>query len=789
MIRCRINCNSRSNRTSSQFSNTIFTETLKKIPWPKNYYANQRKEESAYWLFERHTDCEIQISSVVEASRNCLSLFLVEAGLYESQEEAVYREEVLGRLDQIVKKWIKVVSRAKGFNEQLVQEANAKIFTFGSYRLGVHGPGADIDTLCVGPRHATREEDFFIELHKMLAEMPEVTELHPVPDAHVPVMKFKFNGVSIDLLYAKLSLWVIPEDLDISQDLILQNADEQTVRSLNGCRVTDQILRLVPNIQSFRTTLRSMRFWAKRRGVYSNVAGFLGGINWALLVARICQLYPNALPSMLVSRFFRVYTQWRWPNPVMLCEIEEGSPGLPVWDPRKYPRDRYHMMPIITPAYPCMNSSYNVSSSTLRVMTEEFRRGNEICEAMEQNKADWNTLFEPYPFFEVYKNYLQIDITAENDDELRKWKGWVESRLRQLTLKIERHTFGMLQCHPHPSDFSDKSRPFHCCYFMGLQRKQGLPASEGKQFDIRATVEEFKHTVGMYTLWKPGMEIHVSHIRHKNIPLFLFPGGIRPSRPVKVIREGRFVKKLKSDSADKSCESTAGAVDVVDDKKRKLDEDNNQRNTKYLSSANGRVVEVSGSHNLQSANPSSTTTTTSCSITGSCADADIPEGGRYEQLEADSHCNSTNAVCVTQIPSHNGKEAEGSVGHSPPVRPFSSAGLSCSKDAEKLAIENISGPAVAHPDFPEELDELEDEFSSMDRAKNFGGGTKGSIVAVNEVGSTMSSFQNRSLEELEPAELMAPFANALPASTLMTQQKPLIRLSLTSMVKGTGKSS
>ena len=45
----------------------------------------------------------------------------------------------------------------------------------------------------------------------MLSEMPEVSELHPVPDAHVPVMRFKFKGVSIDLLYAKLSLWVVPE--------------------------------------------------------------------------------------------------------------------------------------------------------------------------------------------------------------------------------------------------------------------------------------------------------------------------------------------------------------------------------------------------------------------------------------------------------------------------------------------------------------------------------------------------------------------------------------------------
>ena len=55
------------------------------------------------------------------------------------------------------------------------------------------------------------QDDFFIVLHDMLMEMPEVTELHPVPDAHVPVLKFKFNGISIDLVYARLSLWVIPE--------------------------------------------------------------------------------------------------------------------------------------------------------------------------------------------------------------------------------------------------------------------------------------------------------------------------------------------------------------------------------------------------------------------------------------------------------------------------------------------------------------------------------------------------------------------------------------------------
>ncbi|CAN6717463.1 unnamed protein product [Malus baccata var. baccata] len=749
-----------------------------------------------------------------------LEKYLQDAGLYESQEEAVGREEVLGRLDQIVKTWVKTISRTKGLNEQLVHEANAKIFTFGSYRLGVHGPGADIDTLCVGPRHATREGDFFGELHRMLSEMSEVTELHPVPDAHVPVMKFKFSGVSIDLLYAQLALWVVPEDLDISQDSILQNADEQTVRSLNGCRVTDQILRLVPNIQSFRTTLRCMRLWAKRRGVYSNVTGFLGGINWALLVARICQLYPNALPNMLVSRFFRVYTQWRWPNPVMLCAIEDGSLGLQVWDPRRYIKDKYHLMPIITPAYPSMNSSYNVSASTLRIMLEEFQRGNEICEAMEANKADWDTLFESYAFFEAYKNYLQIDISAENADDFRKWKGWVESRLRQLTLKIERYTYDMLQCHPHPGDFSDRTRPFHSSFFMGLQRKQGVPVTEGEQFDIRGTVEEFKNAVNHYTLLKSGMEIRVSHVKRRNIPNFVFPGGVRPLRPSKVTWDSRRSSELKASGdaqAEKSCEGNGSDSG----QKRKRADDNvesDSRDAKSLRLFSGEgKTDLDGSDSGQKRKRVDDNVETDSRHAKSlhlCSDEvceATPPISNFSSFSTkcdsiDANKNDNNNVKISlgkienpaDIPYQNG-QTEVSSRCNPPVNSLFSA-VNTSSSKEEVLETIMVGPCVSHQALPE-VDELEDDLEYRHQVKDLSGNMKvGQMEASEESVSvatpvsysngagTSTDLYNGGSEELEPAELTAPFSNGTP-SPPVAQRKPIIRLNFTSLAKAAGKSS
>ncbi len=78
-------------------------------------------------------------------------------------------------------------------------------------------------------------------------------------------------------------------------------------------------------------------------------------------------------------------------------------------------------MPIITPAYPAINSTYNVSESTLQLMKQEFARGAQITSKIEREGVSWAALFEKCEFFSKFKAYVQIEILAATEDEHRKW--------------------------------------------------------------------------------------------------------------------------------------------------------------------------------------------------------------------------------------------------------------------------------------------------------------------------------------------------------------------------------
>jgi len=237
---------------------------------------------------------------------------------------------------------VRKVSRAQGLNENLVKNAGGKIFTYGSFRLGVFGPGSDIDTLVVVPKHITINDYFehFPDLLIKMAPAGAITDLTPVTDSFVPIIKFEYSGISIDLIFSRLAyLSQVPKDLTLADDNLLKGLSEPELRSLNGTRVTDDILNLVPQKAIFRTALRAIKLWAQRRAIYANIMGFPGGVAWAMLVARVCQLYPKATSSTVVLKFFRIMEKWQWPTPVLLKPAQLTPKGgaqmnVRVWNPK-----------------------------------------------------------------------------------------------------------------------------------------------------------------------------------------------------------------------------------------------------------------------------------------------------------------------------------------------------------------------------------------------------------------------------------------------------------------------
>ncbi|KAK6588252.1 pap1p poly A polymerase (eukaryotic type) [Cryptosporidium xiaoi] len=466
-----------------------------------------------------------------------LIIAMRQENLYESVEGMKKREYILASLNKLVREWIYEASLEHSMNEEEALSAGGGIFTFGSYRLGVVAAGSDIDTLCIAPRHISRESFFSFFLAKLQQDI-NVTKVQPVPDAYTPIIKLVYNGMEIDLLFACLNLSRIPSDLNTLDDDLLRNVDDKTARSLNGCRVNDMILQLVPNKESFRTSLRFVKHWSKARGIYSNVLGYLGGISWAILTARICQLYPNAAPSQIINRFFYIYKTWQWKNPVILCEIKEvpkntpGLMGFRVWNPNTNPQDRAHVMPIITPAFPSMNSTHNVTQTTLRVITEELQRAYQIIVDIENERATWRELWSSYLFFEKHKHFIQVKMLANNEQAFHKWVGWIESKLRFLVRKLE--TFKGLQVRPWPKAIQEPDE-FKDGYSFGQSMYIGLILSNINStdnnsvsntdnthvVDLRSSILDF---VGFIMNWsevetfKDSIDLKVKHLRARDLP-------------------------------------------------------------------------------------------------------------------------------------------------------------------------------------------------------------------------------------------------------------------------------
>lgn len=393
-------------------------------------------------------------------------------GLYETVAAERLRLRTVNELDQLLKKWLRHLANANG-----------QVRAFGSTSLGVQQHGADIDALCICPM-VTNRSLFFTEFFTTLKAHPSVTDAVAIPDAFVPIIKLKMNGIDVDLLFARLNRQTIVDDMDLSDDLLLHNLSAKCIRSLNGVRVTDEILRSVPDVCNFQIVLRAVKLWAKRNGCYSNSLGYLGGVSWALMVAKVCRLNPYAAASTILLRFFEFYVDWSWPCP--LLQVAQKSDVLMASSTWNCTDNGNDLMPIITPVYPQQNSTFNVTKSSRAVIVRQLTKGlTTIRKVMNGGGSfGWDRFFCVEQFQMLYKHYVAVFATAESKAEHLQWTGLVESQIRHFVPQLEQ-SVRLAQVHTDRTELAQSSRgksgisARYCSMWMiGLQ-----------QFDDTRTVD------------------------------------------------------------------------------------------------------------------------------------------------------------------------------------------------------------------------------------------------------------------------------------------------------------
>ncbi|RLN37819.1 hypothetical protein BBJ28_00020386, partial [Nothophytophthora sp. Chile5] len=312
---------------------------------------------------------------------------------------------------------------------------------------------------------------------------------------------------------------------------------------------------------------RVVRLWAQRRGLYSNKAGYLGGISWALLVCFVCQMFPRATVASLVHRFFSVLASWRWPTPILVAQpsanVEAAGSSCAQWDPRHNHHDRAHLMPIITPGFPAVNTAVNVNLSTLQVLREEFARGQRIMDDLRcrglSSPSSWNQLFTPTEVLVRYDHHLVVELRAPTEEALAEWSSFVASRTRKLVETLQ-HTPSVASLQPLPGLIRPHESPAAAdatadsavgYYFIGytvqapplppspVQRRGGRknsvraapPVSAESSEDLArncvasATRYFLATELNNATERKAGMQAEITYRAWHDLPSAIFPGG------------------------------------------------------------------------------------------------------------------------------------------------------------------------------------------------------------------------------------------------------------------------
>ncbi len=216
----------------------------------------------------------------------------------------------------------------------------------GSTLLESYLPHSDVDLLVLGPHNLSAFE-FTARLEAELG-----MQLKKIDDAYAPIITGSFQGLKIDLAYARCPQGLAPRPPAAFRLDELTHFGEDSRLAITGYLNTLSLLEQLPTPErrhNFRKLLRQVRQWARDNRVDDNAFGYLGGYSWALLTC----WFMNSTEKTTITDFFAKLADWDWLSPITTTKAA-----------REYKTRSRDRMAIITPIPPVTNSARSVTKST-----------------------------------------------------------------------------------------------------------------------------------------------------------------------------------------------------------------------------------------------------------------------------------------------------------------------------------------------------------------------------------------------------------------------------------------
>lgn len=296
----------------------------------------------------------------------------------------------------------------------------AVVHLAGSRRMGCALPGADLDLVAALPGRVDPER----LRERIAAALPRARRLRLVTGARVPGLRFRVDGLDVDLVAVATGTTAPAQAVSRRAGLgeaaavaLSAVSDADAVRGFAGSRP-----------EAFAGLAREVKAWARSRGLDCAPFGGLPGLAWAVLAARTVAEAEDLAPGALLREFFATWAAWDWRLPVALNTPSDLNPpsapqATPGADAGPGPA-----VTVLTPSHPVRSCTAQVGPGTRDLLVRE------LYAAWEWLDADPGRLSPaaPTPLHRRHAAWAVVTVRGSGPGEFEENLGRMRGRLRAL---------------------------------------------------------------------------------------------------------------------------------------------------------------------------------------------------------------------------------------------------------------------------------------------------------------------------------------------------------------------